>query len=207
MFKQKNFLIFISLLTLLPINNAVSEMNHMHHKGMTMDMNTMVMGENKDRLPNDCPGISEEQTFTIKAGRKYASQEDVFAYDVPIINVKPCARITVTLENNDQVRHQWMVHGLPRYLYDGGMFHLEANGGYKVTGTFIVPSRDESYFTHCDIAQHTEKGLKGEVIVGAGKKIKPTNISNNNDQWRNLLSALMLIVGFVIAYFLSRKFL
>lgn len=176
----------------------------MNHHGMMMDMNTMVMGNNKDRLPDDCASISEEQTFIIKAGRKYATQEDTFAYDVPIIKVKPCARVTVTLENNDQVRHQWMVHGLPRYLYDGGMFHLEASGGYKVTGTFIVPSRDERYFTHCDIAQHTEKGLKGEVIVGSGGEIEPSDISNN-DPWRNLLSALMLILGFVLVYFISRK--
>ena len=204
MFKQKAFLVLILLLVFSPIKNVVGEMNH---HGMIMDMNTMVMGGNKDRLPDDCTSISEEQSFTIKAGRKYASQEDTFAYDIPVIKVKPCARITVTLENSDQIRHQWMVHGLPRYLYDGGMFHLEANGGYKVTGTFIVPSRNESYFTHCDIAQHTEKGLKGEVIVGSGKNIEPNNTDNNNYQWRNLLSALMLVLGFMLTYFILRKLL
>jgi hypothetical protein len=82
--------------------------------------------------------------------------------------VEPCSRITVTFVNEDEVRHQWMIHGLPRYLYPGGMFHLEAAGGHSQTGTFIVPSDNETYLVHCDMSQHMEKGMKAQLKVGKG---------------------------------------
>jgi hypothetical protein len=61
-----------------------------------------------------------------------------------------------------------MVHGLPKYLYPAGMFHIEAMGGRSKTGTFIVPVEDKSYLVHCDMAQHMEKGLRGQLVVGNG---------------------------------------
>jgi hypothetical protein len=61
-----------------------------------------------------------------------------------------------------------MIHGLPRYLYPGGMFHLEAAGGHSQTGTFIVPSDNETYLVHCDMSQHMEKGMKAQLKVGKG---------------------------------------
>jgi hypothetical protein len=82
--------------------------------------------------------------------------------------VEPCSRITVTFVNEDEVRHQWMIHGLPRYLYPGGMFHLEAAGGHSQTGTFIVPSDNKTYLVHCDMSQHMEKGMKAQLKVGKG---------------------------------------
>ena len=84
------------------------------------------------------------------------------------LRVEPCSRLTVTFSNRDEIRHQWMVHGLPKYLYPGGMFHIEANGGETVTGTFIVPGDDRTYLLHCDMAQHMEKGMKGQLVVGRG---------------------------------------
>ncbi len=48
------------------------------------------------------------------------------------------------------------------------MFHLEAEGGHEKTGTFIVPGGDATYLVHCDMAQHTEKGLKAQLKVGRG---------------------------------------
>jgi hypothetical protein len=66
------------------------------------------------------------------------------------------------------VRHQWMVHGLPRYLYPAGMFHIEAEGGATRIGTFIVPGENQNYLIHCDMAQHMEMGLRGQLIVGKG---------------------------------------
>src|SRR6266436_3609304 len=50
-----------------------------------------------------------------------------------------------TVMNENQVRHQWMIHDLPRYLYPEGMFHIEVNGHGKETGTFIVPSAKKTY--------------------------------------------------------------
>ena len=61
-----------------------------------------------------------------------------------------------------------MIHGLPKYLYNQGMFHVEAAGGYTQTGSFIVPSDDRTYLVHCDVPQHMEKGMKGQLKVGEG---------------------------------------
>jgi hypothetical protein len=67
-----------------------------------------------------------------------------------------------------------MMHGLPKFLYDKGMFHLEVTGPGKVTGTLILPSEDKTYLVHCDIAQHMEKGMKGQLIVGNGSGTFPS---------------------------------
>ena len=61
-----------------------------------------------------------------------------------------------------------MLHGLPKYLYPQGMFHMELNGRGQTTGSFIVPSDDRTYLVHCDIPQHTEKGMKAQLKVGKG---------------------------------------
>src|SRR5262249_42612796 len=70
--------------------------------------------------------------------------------------------------NEDHVRHQWMLHGLPRYLYPEGMFHLEVSGPGERSGTFIVPSAPKTYLVHCDVPQHAEKGMKAELKVAGG---------------------------------------
>ena len=31
-----------------------------------------------------------------------------------------------------------------------------------------MPSDDQTYLVHCDMTQHMEKGMKGQLIVGAG---------------------------------------
>jgi hypothetical protein len=88
--------------------------------------------------------------------------------------VKPCARLTVTFINEDHIRHQWMMHGLPKFIYDKGMFHLEVTGPGSITGTLILPAEDRTYLVHCDIAQHMEKGMKGQLIVGKGSTPFPS---------------------------------
>jgi hypothetical protein len=61
-----------------------------------------------------------------------------------------------------------MMHGLPKYLYPKGMFHLEVSGPAKISGTLILPPGDKTYLVHCDIAQHMEKGMKAQLKVGKG---------------------------------------
>lgn len=130
----------------------------------------MVMNENRDRLPQDCKAISRDVHLEVAAGTEFAHEFPgaIFTYDQRDLHVPACSRVTVTFSNHDDVRHQWMLHGLPRYLYPGGMFHIEANGGATVSGTFIVPSDNRSYLVHCDLAQHMEKGMKAQLVVGSG---------------------------------------
>lgn len=140
------------------------------HEGMQFDVRGMVMNSNHDTLPQNCSEISEDIDFTVRAGTEYALRESgkVFGFSQYNFQAKPCSRVTIHFFNEDQIRHQWMLHGLPRYLYPQGMFHLEASAGEHVMGTFIVPADDATYLVHCDITQHMEKGMKAQFVVGAG---------------------------------------
>jgi hypothetical protein len=142
-----------------------------HGDGHLMDMaGGMVMGQNADTLPGGCDSISETREVTVHAGHKYAEKFPgrMFAFDTQEFNFKPCTKLTVHFVNEDNVRHQWMMHGLPKYLYPKGMFHLEATGPSKISGTLILPPGDKTYLVHCDIAQHMEKGMKAQLKVGKG---------------------------------------
>jgi plastocyanin len=141
-----------------------------HDHDMTLNVTGMVMNANTDELPRGCAKLGRDYEFTVYGGVEFAARHPgtVFGMSRYEYQVEPCSRVTVTFINTDAVRHQWMLHGLPRYLYPQGMFHLEAAGGEQQTGTFIVPSDDRTYLVHCDMAQHMENGMKGQLKVGAG---------------------------------------
>jgi hypothetical protein len=170
-----NFTIFlIALMSVVWLPSVLAEQKisegvHHHSKHKQM-LGGMVMNENMDELPRGCSEISADYEFRIAVGQQYAAQVPgaVFGMSEHELKVSPCSRLTVTLVNDDKVRHQWMVHGLPKYLYRTGMFHLEAMGGGVVTGTFIVPPENRTYLVHCDMAQHMEKGMKAQLVVGSG---------------------------------------
>jgi len=131
-----------------------------HGDGHLMDMDGgMIMGQNKDKLPAGCDRISEDAQITVHAGHQYAKKlpGSMFAFDQQEWKVKPCTRLTVNFINEDNIRHQWMMHGLPKFMYDKGMFHLEVTGPAKISGTLILPKEDRTYLVHCDMAQHMEK--------------------------------------------------
>ncbi len=140
------------------------------HDNMRMLPGGMVMNENHDRLPRDCPAIAGELEIVVRAGVEFARDfpGTMFAYDRREWDVAPCTRVSVTLVNQDSVRHQWMIHGLPRYLYPGGMFSLEVTGPAEGTGVFIVPSGKKTYLVHCDVPHHMEKGMKAQLKVRGG---------------------------------------
>ncbi len=137
---------------------------------MQMDEKGMVMNANSDNLPKDCPQISETVNLTIHAGHKYAAKFNgkMFAFDQQQWDVKPCAKINITFINDDQIRHQFMIHGLPGYLYPDGMLHLELYGEGELHASLIVPSQKKTYLVHCELAQHAEKGMKAQLKVGGG---------------------------------------
>lgn len=156
----------------LVLASPLPAQDHASHgdQGMSMDAGGMTMNQNPDRLPRDCSGIEGEYSFEVRAGRRHAAEWPgaMYGFSINELKVEPCSRVTVTLANDDEVRHQWMLHGLPRYLYPGGMFHLEASGGQIRTGSFIVPSDHRTYLVHCDMPQHMEKGMKAQLKAGRG---------------------------------------
>lgn len=155
-----------------PASHIVNQNSHSSHfsHSMVVEADGAVMNQNFRQLPRGCSQISGDHTFTVSAGRSYAKTEPgmIFGMSQYEFAVNPCSRVTVTFVNEDDVRHQWMVHGLPKYLYPAGMFHIEASGGRTKTGTFIAPSENRSYLVHCDLAQHMEKGMRAQLKVGTG---------------------------------------
>jgi len=170
----------LSVVALIALFSApVCAIEYEEHDGMLMDHGDghlmdmaggMVMGQNTSTLPGGCDKISETKEITVHAGHKYAEKFPgrMFAFDTQEFNFKPCTKLTVHFVNEDNIRHQWMMHGLPKYLYPKGMFHIEASGPSKISGTLILPPGDKTYLVHCDIAQHMEKGMKAQLKVGKG---------------------------------------
>ena len=188
-------------------SNASDDNSVHEHGNMRMDMKgMMVMGEMKDELPAGCSKINSEYSFTVRAGRKYALQYNgtVYGYDQHEFEVEPCSKVTVTLINEDNIRHQWMLHGLPRYYYPDGMFHLEITGPGEVSGTFIAPNMKKTLMAHCDISQHTEKGMKAQFKIGGGDGDLPgvpgISVYPNPDsyptEWNHFSTILLVLAIF-----------
>ncbi len=209
---------FACLVLLIPVpglgQETVDNTRHPGHQ-MAIDRGGVVMNENLSKLPRDCTEISRDYELTIHAGRKYAADIPgmIFGMSQHEVLAQPCSRITVTFVNEDQVRHQWMVHGLPKYLYPAGMFHIEASGGQSRTGTFIVPGDAQTYLIHCDMAQHMEKGMRGQLVVGGGSG-NLWGVAGISDQFYRFdylpryafaLVALILIISFLVSLRLLKK--
>lgn len=148
-----------------------------HGDGHFMDMDGgMIMGQNTDTLPGGCDKIAATEEITVHAGHKYSEKfpGTMFAFDTQEYHFKPCTKLTVNFINDDNVRHQWMMHGLPKYLYPKGMFHMELTGPGKISGTLIFPANDKTYLVHCDISQHMEKGMKAQLKIGKGSGDLPS---------------------------------
>ncbi len=162
------FLILLLLATTYLNTSAVSAA--MNHGGMMMDETGMVMNHNSDKLPRDCPQISKDVDITVHAGHKYAQKFNglMFAFDRQQWDVAPCSRINFTFINDDNIRHQFMLHGLPGYLYPKGMFTIELYGKGQKKASLIVPSRKKTYLVHCEVPQHMEKGMKAQLKVDGG---------------------------------------
>lgn len=159
-----------ALMIVLTMLGVIGPAFAMNHGGMLMDEKGMIMNANSDKLPRDCTKISENVDITIHAGQKHAKKfiGKMFAFDQQEWHVKPCAKINITFINDDQIRHQLMIHGLPGYLYPEGMFHLELYGEGQLQASLIMPSLKKTYLVHCELPQHMEKGMKAQLKVDGG---------------------------------------
>lgn len=185
-----------------------------HGDGHLMDMDGgMVMGQNSETLPPGCDSVSETKEITVHAGHKYAEKFPgrMFAFDEQEYKFKPCTKLTVHFINEDRIRHQWMMHGLPKNIYNKGMFHLEVTGPAKISGTLILPSNDKTYLVHCDIAQHMEKGMKAQLKVGKGDGDLPSipGLTANAiaDDYNATLPELLSIASQAAAYLATQPIL
>jgi len=194
---------------------VIQSASAMNHGGMLMDEKGMIMNANSVNLPRDCPAISENVDITIHAGQKHALKftGKMFAFDQQEWNVKPCAKINITFINDDQIRHQLMIHGLPGYLYPEGMFHLELYGEGQLQASLILPSQKKTYLVHCELPQHMEKGMKAQLKVDGGDGdlpsipgiSKPVKADVYPVDWSQLTTAVLLLsalIGCAIPFFI-----
>jgi len=208
--------IFLAIFSLLFASASPAEM--INHGGMMMDETGMIMNANRDKLPRDCTKIAGDVDITIRAGHKHADKFNgkMFAFDNQEWDVAPCSRINITFINDDQIRHQLMIHGLPGYIYPQGMFHLELYGQGELKASLIMPALKKTYLVHCELAQHMEKGMKAQLKVDGGDGDLPSipGISEpvkadiyavdwNNNIW--LVLVVCVLVGGIVPYFLLRN--
>lgn len=139
---------------------------------MDMDMrmveNGTVVNENAADLPPGCDELAGERNVTVVGGVSHSEAGEMYAFERDRLELEPCTAVTVTFVNEDTVRHQWMVHGLPAETYPMGMFTIEVNGPGAVTATFVTPGDDVTLDTHCSLPQHEQKGMAMTVVVGEG---------------------------------------
>lgn len=208
--------IILAFICLLFVTASQAEM--MDHGGMMMDETGMIMNANHDKLPRDCTKIAGDVNITIRAGHKYAEKFNgkMFAFDGQEWDVAPCSRINITFINDDQIRHQLMIHGLPGYIYPQGMFHLELYGKGELKASLIVPAQKKTYLVHCELAQHMEKGMKAQLKVDGGDGDLPSipGISEpvkadiypvdwSNSAWLVLLVCVM--AGGILPFFVLKN--
>lgn len=125
-----------------------------------------VVNENIDNLPPGCNEISEEIELNVTGGRGPAEGIPgvVYTFDQHSWEVPTCARITITFHNEDAVRHQFMPHD----VWPNGFMLIEVDGPGSDTGTFITPAQPSTIMVHCGVAQHQQKGMKSQFLVGGG---------------------------------------
>lgn len=127
-----------------------------------------VVNEHTQKHPG-CDSISEELEITVRGGRRFATDFPgaVFTFDDGNrdIEIPACARVHVTFINEDDIRHQFMVHG----TFPNGFFLLEVDGPGQDNGTFVVGPDPKTRMTHCGLPQHQQKGMKGQVRVAGGE--------------------------------------
>jgi FtsP/CotA-like multicopper oxidase with cupredoxin domain len=148
--------------------NMSGGMSGMSSMSMDMEMRSggMVVNENKNELPPGCREVSGNESVYVEAGTEFASPGNAYEYTSDQYSFDTCERVTVEFVNRDEVRHQWMLHGLPKETYSMGMFNIEADGGETVKGTFITPSESQEMNLHCSLPQHEQKGMHGTVTIG-----------------------------------------
>lgn len=180
---------------------SVNTQAMMEHDGMMMDDKGMIMHANHDNLPRDCQKLAGDVDITIRAGHEHAQKfpGKMYAFDNQEWDVPPCSRVNITFINDDNIRHQLMIHGLPGYLYPQGMFHLELYGKGELKASLIMPAQIKTYLVHCELAQHMEKGMKAQLKVGGGDGdlpsipgiSPPVNPDRYTLDWNNMTWLLM----------------
>ena len=90
-----------------------------------------------------------KRRIVVKAGRQYAREGEVFAFEPRELHVERCEEVEIILENDDEVRHDFMIPGL------NPIFALNVIGPKTISGSFVTPDEDITLFLHCHMPATT----------------------------------------------------
>jgi FtsP/CotA-like multicopper oxidase with cupredoxin domain/Cu/Ag efflux protein CusF len=98
----------------------------------------------------------------VKAGRQYAREGEVYAFEPRELHAERCEEVEIVLENNDEIRHDLMIPGL------APIFTVNFVGPDVERARFVTPDEDVTLFFHCHVAVHDKVGMTGSLVVGKG---------------------------------------
>ena len=127
--------------------------------------NGSTVNANGSVLPPGCEAVRGERRLTVDAGREYATDGDAFGYDLDSVTAPACTRLVVTLVNHDDVRHQWVVDGLPTDTYPGGYVAIEVADRGSVTAALVTPAEPGTYEGLSTLPQHEQNGMRLPLVV------------------------------------------
>jgi FtsP/CotA-like multicopper oxidase with cupredoxin domain len=104
--------------------------------------------------------------IVVKAGRQYAREGEVFAFEPRELRVGRCEEVEIVLENTDEIRHDLMIPGL------NPIFALNVVGPKTMSARFVTPDEDVTLFLHCHVPSHDKVGMVGRLIVGRGSELR-----------------------------------
>lgn len=127
----------------------------------------LIDAERHRPLASACPERPRAtRRIVVKAGRQYAREGEVFAFEPRDLRVGRCEEVEVVLENTDDIRHDLMIPGL------NPMFALNVVGPAVTSGRFVTPDEDVTLLLHCHLAAHDKVGMLGTLVVGKGGQLK-----------------------------------
>jgi FtsP/CotA-like multicopper oxidase with cupredoxin domain/Cu/Ag efflux protein CusF len=98
----------------------------------------------------------------IKAGRQFAREGEVWAFEPREIQAGRCEEVEIVLDNSDEIRHDLMILGLDP------QFALNVLGPNVASARFVTPDEDITLPFHCHVATHEKMGMAGRLVVGRG---------------------------------------
>jgi len=144
--------------------------------------NGSTVNANGSVVPPGCDAIRGERRLTVDAGREYAADGDAYGYDLDSVTAPACTRLVVTLVNHDDVRHQWVVDGLPTETYPGGYVAIEVANRGSVTAAFVTPSQPGTYEGLSTLPQHEQNGMRLPLVVTGGGSAEATTSTPTSDE-------------------------
>jgi Cu/Ag efflux protein CusF len=103
-----------------------------------------------------------KRRIVVKAGRQYAREGEVFAFEPRELHAERCEEVEIVLDNTDEVRHDFMIPGLDP------IFMLNVLGPDVSSASFVTPDEDVTLFLHCHVPMHDKVGMMGKLVVGKG---------------------------------------